>query len=327
MSNTLRSSDRFAEPLFSALVGDGRSLLSLTGLALILSGGFMLFLSATGSFLPHDISYLGMDAKTLCDLAQCRVVHFMFHDRVSFGGVLIAIGTLYLWLAEFPLRRGEEWAWWIFAVAGLTGFASFLSYLGYGYLDSWHGAATLALLPLFLGGLWRTRRLLAAEARRGWRSLLPPGQPLHLRTRAGLGRALLLFSGLGMTLAGSVITVVGMTTVFVPEDLAYMGLSAAQIGDISSRLLPLIAHDRAGFGGGLLSCGVTVFLIVWKAPLTRALWEALLISGLAGFGCAIGIHYQIGYLIFTHLAPAWVGALIYLAGMGLLWRRWPQQVA
>ncbi len=322
MSYGTNHPSRPAESLFSALIGDGRPLLSLTGLALILSGGFMLFLSATGSFLPHDIAYLGMDASALCDLAQCRVVHFMFHDRVSFGGVLIAIGILYLWLAEFPLRRGEEWAWWVFAVSGATGFASFLSYLGYGYLDTWHGAATLALFPMYLVGMWRTRILFIEEPRLGWRSLLSPGHPLEWRTRSGFGRALLLFAGLGITFAGSVIMVVGMTRVFVPEDLVYMGLTANQIGEISSRLLPLIAHDRAGFGGGLLSCGIIVFLTVWKAPLTRALWEALLLSGIAGFACAIGIHYRIGYLIFTHLAPAWAGALTYAAGMVLLWRRW-----
>ncbi|HXU33049.1 MAG TPA: hypothetical protein VN851_20980 [Thermoanaerobaculia bacterium] len=324
MNRESSSDDRSGENLLTALIGDGRSLLSLTGLALILSGGFMLFLSATGTFLPHDIDYLKMNAADLCGLAQCRIVHFMFHDRVSFGGVLIAIGTLYLWLVEFPLRRGEEWAWWVFAASGATGFASFLSYLGYGYLDTWHGTATLALFPLFLLGMWRTRRLLIAEPRLGWRSLRSPSRPFELRTRAGIGRALLLFSGLGMTLAGSVITAVGMTTVFVPEDLVYMGLTAAQIGEISSRLLPLIAHDRAGFGGGLLSCGVTVFLIVWKAPLTRALWQALLLSGIAGFACAIGIHYRIGYLIFTHLAPAWAGVVLYTAGMVFLWRRWPR---
>ena len=123
----------------------------------MLSGAFALFLSATGSFLPQDVAYLGMDPRTLCGINQCRVVHFMFHDRVSFGGTLIAIGTLYLWLMQFPLRRGEEWAWWAFVVSGVTGFASFLCYLGYGYLDTWHGAATLGLLPLYLLGMWKTR--------------------------------------------------------------------------------------------------------------------------------------------------------------------------
>ena len=93
-----------------ALAGDGRPLLSLTGLALILSGSFALFLSATRHFLPHDVQFLGMQPDNLCSLQGCRIVHFMFHDRVSFGGVIFAIGILYLWLAEFPLKRGEAWA-------------------------------------------------------------------------------------------------------------------------------------------------------------------------------------------------------------------------
>jgi hypothetical protein len=38
----------------------------------------------------------------------CRILHFMIHDRISFGGVLVAIGVLYLWLALFPLRRRES---------------------------------------------------------------------------------------------------------------------------------------------------------------------------------------------------------------------------
>jgi hypothetical protein len=302
------------ENFLSALIGDGRPLLALTGLALMLSGVFALFLSATGSFLPHDVAYLGMEPRTLCGVNQCRVVHFMFHDRVSFGGTLIAIGTLYLWLMQFALRRGEEWAWWTFAVSGVTGFASFLCYLGYGYLDTWHGAATLGLLPLYLFGMWKTRALLPARWE-GWRSLLTPIAPLQWKTRAGFGRCCLLLAGLGMAGAGSVIMLVGMTVVFVPEDVVYLGLSTAQLNAINSRLVPLIAHDRAGFGGGLVSCGLTVLLIVWKARLSIDLWQALLFAGVVGFGCAIGVHYPIGYVVASHLIPAWIGAAVYLIGM------------
>ena len=65
----------------------------LSSLALVAFGGFALFLGATGHFLPHDTAYLGMTAEQLCDLHACRIVHFMVHDRVSFGGVLVAIGV------------------------------------------------------------------------------------------------------------------------------------------------------------------------------------------------------------------------------------------
>lgn len=302
------------DSLPAALIGDGRSLLSLTGLALMLSGTFALFLSATGSFLPHDVDYLGIAPQQLCAINECRIVHFMFHDRVSFGGVLIAIGTLYLWLAEFPLRRGEEWSWWVFALSGATGFASFLCYLGYGYLDSWHGAATLALLPCFLVGLWKTHALLP-RPRAGWRSLLAPATPLAAGTRGGFGRLCLLLTGAGKMGAGAVIMSVGMSSVFVPQDLEYIGLSAADLAAINPRLLPLIAHDRAGFGGGLFSCGLIVLLVVWKAPITRALWQALALTGTVGFACAIGVHFMIGYVDATHLAPAMFGALLFAAGI------------
>src|SRR6185436_13863609 len=140
-----------------ALIGDGRPLLNLVALTLIGSGAFAIFQAASGGFLPQDVAFLGMSAEELCSMQGCRILHFMVHDRVSFGGVMIATGILYLWLSEFPLRSGESWAWWALLVSGASGFLSFLAYLGYGYLDTWHGAATLALLPLFIGGLWRTR--------------------------------------------------------------------------------------------------------------------------------------------------------------------------
>ena len=306
--------------LLTALVADGRPLLGLMALGLMASGLFALFLAATGSFLPHDVEYLGMQPDALCGLHACRVVHFMFHDRVSFGGTLIAIGILYLWLLEFPLRQGEEWAWWTLLLSGCLGFSSFFAYLLYGYLDLWHATASLGLLPLFVLGMAKTRQLLRGR-HLGLRSLLRPGVAWALRTRAGLGRACLLFTGAGMTLAGSVITVLGSTVVFVPQDITYLGFTRAQLEALNPHLVPLIAHDRAGFGGGLACCGLTVLLIVWKAQPGRALWQALLSGGVMGFGCAIGIHYPMEYLSVSHLAPAWLGAAIYVVGIVLLARR------
>ena len=206
-----------------------------------------------------------MTANELCEVAGCRVVHFMFHDRVAFGGVLIAIGILYLWLAEFPLRRREAWAWWTLVAGGAIGFASFLAYLGYGYLDTWHGTATLGLLPMFGVGLVEV-----PPARHGFKSRsrlafdpLSSGSDRMALAR-GLRPSLPASAGFGMAAAGAVIMSFGMTRVFVPEDLVYLGLTSADLAGISERLVPVIAHDRAGFGGGLFSCGVTVFLIVWK---------------------------------------------------------------
>jgi hypothetical protein len=300
--------------LLTALIGDGRPLLALVALGLMLSGLFAIFLSATGAFLPHDVSFLGMQPSALCELHQCRIVHFMFHDRVSFGGTLFAIGTLYLWLLAFPLRLGEEWAWWTLLISSFVGFLSFLSYLLYGYLDTWHAVASGSLLPLFIAGIWKTHALLS-KPRESWHGILRPVMPLALGSRVGFGRACLLFVGAGMALAGSVITILGSTVVFVPQDIVYLGFTPAQLNSINPHLIPLIAHDRAGFGGGLASCGLIVLLIAWKARPTLALWQALLVGGMIGFGCAIGVHYPMGYLSVSHLAPAWTGAMIYAVGI------------
>ena len=209
-----------------ALVGDGRPLLKLTAISLIGSGLFAFFLAATGHFLPHDILYLGMSADELHAVAHGRLAHFMMHDRVSFGGAIFAIGILYLWLAEFPLRAGKAWAWWTFLFSGIAGFASFLSYLGYGYLDSWHGAATLVLLPIFAIGMYKSHSTLRPKLSPC--ALLQSGSSPALRSRYGIGRLLLLVTAWSLVLGGMVIMTVGMTRVFVPQDLDFMQIAGAE---------------------------------------------------------------------------------------------------
>lgn len=308
--------------MLEALVDDGRPLISLTGVCLGLSGSFAIFQSATGHFLPHDTAFLQMLPQDLCNINECRIVHFMFHDRVSFGGSLIAIAVVYLWLAEFPLKAAEAWAWWALLVSGVVGFSSFLTYLGYGYLDMWHGVATLALLPCFITGLWLSRRRIVTRptanlADVSWRTLFYPSQRLNVRTRAGIGRICLLMTAIGMMSAGLTIQIIGMTEVFVETDLRFMGLDRAQLDRINPRLIPLIAHDRAGFGGGVATAGLLIFICVWCGRPSRSLWQGMLIGGIAGWGAGIGIHPVIGYNEPVHLAPAVAGALLYFIGLAL----------
>jgi hypothetical protein len=114
---------------------------------------------------------------------------------------------------------------------------------------------------------------------------------------------------------------VGMTRVFVPQDLEYMGVTVAELHALNPRLVPLIAHDRAGFGGGLCSTGIAVMACVWYGtrPAARSLWRSLLIAGAVGFATAIGVHPVVGYTSFVHLAPAYAGALAFAVGMALLY--------
>jgi hypothetical protein len=300
----------------AAVVGDGVPLLLLTAASLVLAGGFAIFLAASGEFLPHDIRHLGMSAADLCSIADCRIVDFMVHDRAAFGGALFAVGVLYGYLALFPLRQGEVWAWWLLAISATAGFGSFLAYLGYGYLDTWHGLGTVLLLPVFVLGLLRSRRLVGHP---------PPGpavllEPRELDTTLGrhqAGRACLLLGAAGTAMGGLTILWVGVTHIFVPEDLAYMGLSAEQLRSLNPRLVPLMAHDRAGFGGAVFTLGLTAFFCLWYSPPTRALWEAMLVAGGVSLAAAIGVHGFVGYTDLWHLAPALAAVASLVLGLAL----------
>jgi len=293
--------------LFRELLGDGRPALSLTAVVLLFSGAFAIFLSFRREFLPHDVAYLGMSAAEVCRIADCRVVRFMFHDRVAFGGTLIAVAILYFWLAAFPLRDGAVWAWWAFLASGVLGFGSFLTYLGFGYLDVWHATATLLLLPTFAVGLVMSKRLATRETSPWvWTA---EGRTAPSRMR--VGRFGLLATGAGITLAGLVILYIGVTDVFVIEDLGFMGVTRQALDAVNPRLVPLIAHDRAGFGGGLASVGALLLLCGVYARPSRSFHQAIVLSGTAGFGCGIATHFVEGYVNPMHLAPAIAGALMF----------------
>lgn len=297
--------------LLRVIAGDGRPLLAFVAVGLGLAGAFAWFVSAAGETLPHELRFLGMDVATLRAIADGRVADFMTHDRVAFGGTLIAMAVLYLWIVDVPLQAGERWAWWVVAVSGTLGFLSFLAYLGYGYFDLWHAVATVGLAPAFVAGLAMTR---------GPRSVArgPSGPPWPAwGSVVGLGRGLVILTGIGMIVAGGTILTLGTVFVFVPQDLMYLGFDRAALDALNPRLVPLIAHDRSGFGGGLVSVGILVIGCALFGRPSRHLWQALAVAGAVGFGAAIGVHGLVGYLDATHVGPAVAGAVVFGVGMGL----------
>jgi hypothetical protein len=108
--------------------------------------------------------------------------------------------------------------------------------------------------------------------------------------------------------------------VFVPQDLAYLGVGVADLNALNPRLVPLIAHDRAGFGGAVCCAGLALLLSVWCGTPSPSLWRVLCLAGVVGFGTAIGVHPAIGYDDPAHLAPAVLGAAVYLLGLVLTFR-------
>ncbi|GGG19536.1 hypothetical protein GCM10007304_36840 [Rhodococcoides trifolii] len=305
--------------LARSVVGDGVPLLMATAGILALAGGFAMFLSLTGEFLPHDLAYLGMSADELCGIADCHVVHFMLHDRMAFGGSVFGIGVLYGYLALFPLRRRESWAWWLLALSGVLGFSSFLGYLSFGYLDTWHAAITLFLLPLFVIGLIMTWRTL--EHPRSLAVVVVPVARPNFRTRAGIGRVCLLLGAAGTFAAGTEIFRIGLMETFVPADLTFLGVSADHLEHLNDRLVPLVAHDRAGFGAAVVIQGLLSFGCLWSnstsVEVSKALWQTIFLAGVVSLSAAIGTHFIVGYIDLWHLAPPVAAAVALVVGLTL----------
>ncbi|HWT00799.1 MAG TPA: hypothetical protein VN256_11175 [Pyrinomonadaceae bacterium] len=291
---------------------------ALTWFWTTLMGGGMLFgsllaliIAATQVVLPYDEAFLGMGRAEMAAINP-RLLAFMAHDRVTLAGTMVAIGVMYVGLSVFGVRRGLHWARQAVFVSAFTGFASFFLFLGFGYLDIFHAFVTGVLLQLLLLGV---------HARLG--TYTPSSRPDARGDRAwrlGLwGQLLMVIHGFALLAAGAVISVVGVTHVFVHADLEFMRATAETLLAANPRLVPLVAHDRATFGGMLLAGG-WVFLMpaLWGYRRGSSwLWWTFLIAGLAAYAAALGVHYAVGYVSLMHLLPAFGGLALFLLGLTL----------
>ncbi|WP_134685888.1 dihydroorotate dehydrogenase [Brevibacillus migulae] len=285
---------------------------AILGAGMIISGIIAWLVAATSVVLPYDLSFLRMDATEL-DALNPLLLPFMSHDRISLAGTMISIGVIYLQFAIFPLRRGIAWARHIYIASNTVGFVSFFLFIGYGYFDWLHAFLALLLFPFFLLSL-RGLHSVAGQPS------LPPNLVNDSQWKRGLwGQLCFVIIGCGLLGAGLIISLIGVTHVFVPSDLAFLGAHAHQLHGENERLIPLIAHDRAGFGGALVSDGIAVLLLsLWGFRQgERWIWWTLLTAGFPGFLAGIGVHVSVGYLDFWHLFPAYVAFLLFLVGLWL----------
>jgi hypothetical protein len=173
-----------------------------------------------------------------------------------------------------------------------------------------HTATTIVLFPMFVAAVRRTPH--APQ----WR--LAPEGPEPERRRALVGQLLLIVTGAGLLVGGAVISLVGLTSVFVPTDLAFLGTSPQMLETVNPRLVPFVAHDRAGFGGALMAAAVVIILLSawgWRRGEAWVFWT-LAVAAAAGFLPTVVVHGAIHYTDFIHLVPVYFG--IAMTGTGLL---------
>ncbi|WP_067548410.1 hypothetical protein [Nocardia crassostreae] len=253
--------------------------------------------------LWYDRNYLGTDVAGLHAINH-HLVHFLQHDRITMAGNMIAIGILYCGLAWGGMRVGRAWARNALLLSGLVGFPTLFYFLVIGFVEPLHTFAAVVLFPMYVLAV---RRPLGPPR---WRVL--PEAAETIRRRALVGQLLIVAMGAGVIFGGIVISTVGLTDVFVPTDLTFLETDAETLRAANDRLLPFIAHDRAGFGGALMSTGVAILLIGlwgWRRGEAWVFWS-LLSAGLAGSASALIVHFVIHYTAFIHLLPVYFGAAV-----------------
>ncbi|MFB9884676.1 hypothetical protein ACFFMN_42765 [Planobispora siamensis] len=272
----------------------------LVGLGMIGAGLGAALITIGPLLLWYDKGYLGVDRHHL-DAVNRHLVPFLQHDRITMAGTMVAIGVLYAGLAWGGLRQGRRWARRAYLVSGLIGFSTLFYFLNTGFVEPLHTAVTVVLFPMFLAATWRR------PMRPRWRAR--PEGPERLRRRALVGQLLMVAVGLGLFAGGIVVSVVGLTEVFVPTDLTFLGTDADRLHAANPRLVPFIAHDRAGFGGALMAAALAVILLsLWGWRRGESwVWWSLALAAAAGFLPAVIVHLIIGYTSFVHLAPVYLG--------------------
>jgi dihydroorotate dehydrogenase len=295
--------------LAALLAAPGWVWIALLGWGLVGVGLIAWVVAALWVVLPYDEAFLGLSRAEINALNP-HLLPFMAHDRVTFAGILISLGALYAQLARHGMKAGEPWARRVVLVSGGIGFATLFLFLGFGYFDPLHGLATLVLFVLFLLGLRR-------QPGTAGQGPAPASWGLDWRG-SQWGQRVFVLIGAGLFVAGAVVAGIGVTQVFVPEDLAFLQTTPAALQAANPRLIPLVAHDRAGMGGAAAADGLALLLTaLWGFRAgARWLWWTLLAVGLPAFGAALGVHAAVGYTDTWHLAPAVAAALAY--GMALL---------
>ncbi|WP_042351485.1 hypothetical protein [Bacillus massiliigorillae] len=281
----------------------------LFGLSILVGGIIALYFAFTSIILHYDESFIGL-TKTDLSLINPLILSFMSHDRMALAGTMISGGILYFQLARHGIKNGLHWARIAFHSAAIIGFLGIFLFIGFGYFDWLHGLYWLVLLPIYYFSFKEDRRVIGSPFSqnetndRTWQLSL-------------FGQLLFIILGFSILVGGIVISTIGVSHVFVSTDLSYLCMTPEMLDSISNNLIPVIAHDRAGFGSSLVSVGLLVLtLSLWGFRKGEGwIWNTLAIGALPAFITGIGTHLYIGYTTFIHLLPVYFLCVLYLLGL------------
>jgi len=296
-----------ATPATATKWSDGWVGFALVATGLIISASTVIAVGLNRVLLPYDEAFLGVKIVDIHTINP-NLMKFMSHDRVTLGGTSLSGAVLFLCLAIFGVRARSKWAY-VAEVCGITaGFLAFFLYLGFKYFDPLHALVCILVLPFFIWGVAKKPKF-APEVTGN----------LHNDSawkKSQIGQLMFVMIGAGLLLAGITIAFVGCSTIFVNEDLMFMNTTREHLAS-HQHLLPLIAHDRASFGGCLWAVGTVEMLtsMYGYRQGNKWVWWTLCLGGLPGFIAVLGIHFGIGYTHFVHLLPAYIAVVMYFVGL------------
>ncbi|MDN3016381.1 dihydroorotate dehydrogenase [Paenibacillus sp. BSR1-1] len=283
----------------------------LFGLFITIGGILALLFSMTTVILPNDEAFLGFSREELMTINP-NFIYFMAHDRMTLAGTMVSGGILYMQLARHGVKYGIHWARKAINIGAVVGFLGILLFFGFGYFDWLHGLFWVILFPFYINGVRKTKKSIQTP--------ISKNRTNHPSWKKSLwGQLCFVVLGFAFIIGGVLISMIGATNVFVPTDLGFICMTPGQMNDLNSRLIPLIAHDRAGFGSALLSVGLLVIMIaLWGFHQgEKWVWNSLLIGGVPAFGSGIITHFVIGYTTFIHLLPAYFALFLFVIGLTL----------
>lgn len=111
--------------------------------------------------------------------------------------------------------------------------------------------------------------------------------------------------GIGMIVGGILAWIIAKTTVLLPYDLDFLGMTASEIHLVNHRILHFMSHDRITLAGTMISIGILYYQLAKYGLKHNQHWAktALMTSGIFGFS-SFFLYLGYGYFDPLHALAA-----------------------